>query len=587
MPRARHHRAVRPRLPAARFLSLPLLAAVATLTPGSPAAARPAQEPPRVVKGTWFLTFDPASFRTVGDPVGRDAIECGARSCGAAYQFRDPNAASNELRLFVTFDATACAAVPCTLRAVPNENGFGFRGPVTFDGTTYRARGTGVYGSDPACARHLPKDTDTLTFTVGGPPDAPVLTGDMTALLAYVGPTGSDGDCTGISGYELYRGTITGRPGDPRTAFAGPPAGTPGAGGPGAGGSDASAGPVPRGAAPVAAARVADDVAARDHTRPVLSTRVATARDLPWRLPALAASALLALLLVLLMPFPAALFNATLEENYDTVRRWFRLGPRGAATRTPVTGTWPRFVLLVAGAGVLGAFLDPGLRADAASLVLVAGVALAAVVVSLLGALPARLYAGRRYGIRPHIALYPLGLAVAAACVVVSRLTSFEPGYLYGVVAGFGLARELRTDEKGRLTLATSAALLAVSGVAFALRVPVHDAVVRDGGLLLGLLDTVLAAVFAAGVEANVLGLLPLRFLPGEVVFRWSKVAWGALFGVNVFAFLHALSAAAGQATTGASVAVAATLFGAFATVSVTFWAYFRFRRPNPTPTSV
>lgn len=176
---------------------------------------------------------------------------------------------------------------------------------------------------------------------------------------------------------------------------------------------------------------------------------------------------------------------------------------------------------------------------------------------------------------------------MAATCVLISRLTSFEPGYLYGVVAGIGVARELRTDDKGRLSLATSGALLAVAAAAFALRLPVHDAVLDGGGWPLVLLDTVLAALFAAGVEANVLGLLPLTFLPGEPLYRWSRAGWGAVFGVNVFAFVHTLSAAAGGASTGASVAAAAALFLAFGAVSVAFWGYFRLRRKDPTPVSV
>ena len=554
-----------------------LAACLAVLVPLAPAAA---QDRPRVVDGTWFLTFTPTSYRSVGTPIDRDQLECGIPGpCQASYQFEDPDAPGLSLRTHVTFDAAGCAASPCTFRiAPPDATRPGFRASVTFDGTAYRATGDGFYATAQECAEHLPDGLDSLTFTVGGTPAAPELTGEMTALLAVVGPSSDDGTCTDVLGYEIYTGRVAGTPANPRSAFAG----------------DVDTGRVPDTigrAGGATAARLADERAAREHTRPVLSTRVATARDVPWGLGAVAVSALLALLLVVLMPFPAALFNATLEEHYAEVRGWFRLPwRRGAAEPAEAAApraTWPRFVLLVGSVAVLGALLDPGLGLDTASLVLVAGLAVAAVVVSLLGALPARLYVGRRYAEPARLALYPLGLGVAAFCVLVSRVTSFEPGYLYGVVAGFGFARELRTDEKGRLSLATSAGLLVVSGAAFALRLPVHDAVVEGGGVALTLLDTVLAAVFAAGVEANVLGLLPLRFLPGEPVYRWSRLAWGGLFGLNVFAFLHTLSAAAGQASTGTSVVVAAALFGAFATVSVAFWAYFRLRRDNPTPVSV
>ncbi|HVF03851.1 MAG TPA: FGLLP motif-containing membrane protein [Frankiaceae bacterium] len=560
-----------------------LLVALLVAASAAPAAAAQVPEPPPVA-GSWLLTFTPDSVRRSGDSIGRDGdMKCGSASCGASYQFSEGGTgAGQRLETLVRFDAAGCTALPCELRSVPIGDG-GFVAPVGYDGTTYRATGKWFYASARACERYLPDGTDTLTFTVDGPAGRPALSGRMTALLAYVGPTNRAGKCTDITGYEVYSGRVTGRPAVGNPGFAGGGAGgaTPGA--PATPGATTAAGAEN---SAVAAAARADDAAARAHSRPVLSTRVATARQLPWTPSRLAVSALLALLLVVLMPFPAALFNATLEENYDEVRGWLRLPKRRAAPAADAgepRRAWPRFLLLTGGVAVVGAFLDPGLRLDSASLLLVAGLALAAVALSLLAAAPGHLYVRRRYGDGARLALYPLGLAVAAFCVLVSRLTSFEPGYLYGVVAGFAVARELRTDEKGRLSLVTSGALLAVAAAAFAVRVPVHDAVLRGGGWPLALLDTVLAALFAAGVEANVLGLLPLRFLPGETLYRWSRAVWGAVFGVNVFAFLHALSAAAGDARTGASVVTAAALFGVFATVSVTFWAYFRFR-PRPAP---
>ena len=540
-----------------------LLAAFA-LTLVLPLGSATAQEPADLLSGTWELTFTPQSVRAVGTPLRAEAAataesSCGSEQCGSSYRFTDQ--AGEPIDVLVRFDG---------LEAVGFADG-GFRGPVTVDGTTYRVTGKWFYDSAYDVAQFLPEGTDTLTFTVSGPYDDPSLSGTMTALFGYGGPTADDGTHTDITGYEVYTGTISGRPTPTTLATRG--AEPPGVDEPPTGGGEDR---------PVALEARADDVAARAHTRPVLSTRVATARQLPWAPSKVAVSAFLALLLVVLMPFPAALFNATLEQNYDEVRGWLRLGPRRRPEeRAPAT--WPRFVLLIVGVAALGSLLDPSLAFDSASLALVAGVAIAALVVSVLAAAPGHLYVRRRYGAGSRLALYPLGLAVAAFCVLVSRLTSFEPGYLYGVVAGIAVVRELRTDEEGRISLTTSALLLAVAGGAFALRLPVHDAVLEGGGWGLTLLDTALAAVFAAGVEANVLGLLPLRFLPGDTLYRWSRVVWSVVFGINLFAFLHTLSAAAGTASTGSSVKTAAVLFGVFGAVSVSFWAYFRFR-PQPTP---
>jgi hypothetical protein len=552
------------------------LAVALVALPVLPAAAAQVPDPPPV-DGSWLVTFTPTSVRTVGTPIGRDGeIGCGAERCGSSYRFQEREGEQTEI--LVRFDASGCTALPCEFRTEGGSNGF--NGPVSYDGTTFRATGTWFYASAREVERFLPDGIDTLTFTVGGTADEPTITGQMTGLFAFSGPTDGAGRYTSVSGYEVYSGTAAGRPAIGNDGFLG--------GGPGGPAGGQAGGPVPgSGTTAVAPEARADDLAARAHTRPVLSTRVATPKQVPWRPSAVAASALLALLLVVLMPFPAALFNSTLEANYDEVRGWFRRGPARPRTGDDARPTWPRFLMLTGGVAVAGAFLDPGLGLDSASLVLLAGLALSAVAVSLLAAAPGHLYVSRRYGDGSRLALYPLGLALAVLCVLVSRLTSFEPGYLYGVVAGIGIARELRTDEQGRLSLLTSGALLGVAGVAFVARLPVHDAVLDGGAWPLVLLDTVLAALFAAGVEANVLGLLPLRFLAGETLFRWSRAVWAAVFGVNVFVFLHALSAAAGTASTGASARVAAMLFGAFGTVSVAFWAYFRFRRRDPTPVSV
>ena len=557
-----------------------VLAALTVVVLAVPVPASAAQVPdPPPVHGTWSLTFTPTSVRPVGEAIGHDGnLECGgAERCGASYQYEPSEIGSGKtVAPLVTFDATGCTSLPCELKA-GRERGNSFTGTVTYDGTTYRATGKWFYPSAFQCEQYLPEVTDTLTFTVGGTADDPTMTGTMTALLAYAGPTDEKGDCTDVSGYEVYSGSVTGTPVGGNRGFLG---GTPGTA-PGAPGAPGAA--PGTGGSTVAPEARADDIAARTHDRPILSTRVATAKQLPWSPGRVLTSALLALVLVLLMPFPAALFNSTLEANYAEVSGWFSFLRRGE--RDPARSVfrgWRGFALLVGAVAVLNAFLDPGLGFDRASLVLVAGLALSVAAVSLLSSLPSRLYHARRFGDRAAVALFPLGLAVAAVCVVISRVTSFEPGYLYGVVAGFAFARDLSRGERGRITVATSGLLLVTAAAAFAVRIPVHDAVLDGGGVPIQLLDTVLAAVFAAGIEANVLGLLPVRFLPGEELFAWNKLAWAAIFGVNLFAFLHALSAAGGGATTGASVTVAAALFLSFGTVSVAFWAWFRFRRKQP-----
>jgi hypothetical protein len=532
-------------------LVVPLLLVTLASLPALPAHAdgNPASR-------DWVLRFTLTGTRTVGQKVERDSRSTGsgcASSCESAYQtFGTGDSAPV---IFLHAVDPSCGTPPCDMHVAPERAGTGFAGTIHWDGTTYVARGAGVFdGGSVSCQALLPPERDSMTFTV----DGDTLTGTASILYAWVADTPNGGGaqgCNKILGYEIDDGTITGHP-NGGTAVSGTGGGTP----------------LNYGTGPYGLRNLR-------HDRPSLSVGVASAKELPWRPSRVAVSAFLALLLVVLMPFPAALFNSTLEENYEEVRGWFSWVPRRPPDAPP-RPVWQAFAACVLGAAVLNAFLDPGIGIDRASVIEVAGLALSIAAVSVLASVPARVARGESVRLR----VFPLGLVVALVCVVVSRLTSFEPGYLYGVIAGFAVADEVRLEEKGRLAFVTAAFLLLASALAFAARVPVHSRA-RGGAVAWVLLDTVLAAVFAAGVEANVLGLLPLRFLHGEAVMRWKRPAWAVAFGLSLFAFLHALAGV--EHSTSSSVTVAAVLFVAFGTVSVAFWAYFRFRRTNPTPVSV
>jgi hypothetical protein len=110
-----------------------------------------------------------------------------------------------------------------------------------------------------------------------------------------------------------------------------------------------------------------------------------------------------------------------------------------------------------------------------------------------------------------------------------------------------------------------------------------------DPGPALIALQTALVMALVAGVELTVFGMLPLRFLPGESVYRWNRRAWAALFGIGMFGFVHVLMnprngyLADTTRTPMVTIVVLLLFFGLF---SVAFWAYFRFRRVPVTPST-
>ena len=289
-------------------------------------------------------------------------------------------------------------------------------------------------------------------------------------------------------------------------------------------------------------------------------------------------SAALAALLVFLMPFPGQLFNSTLEAHEDEVRRWFRLDRIGSAISGigAFWASWPGVIAFTLLATVLYGFLDPGFGLSIGSLATFLGMLVGIVLVTAAFAVPA-VIAHRRIGDSWTLKVVPFSLLIGIACVLLSRLTGFQPGYLYGLLIGLAFARELSAAEEGRATAVGAALMLALAFAAWLALGALPDG--EAFGLVV--VRTSLAALMVAGLEGVVFGLLPMRFLPGEALYSWNRVAWAALLGMGAFAFFHVLinpSSGYLSDTSRTPLLTVLALLGGFAVVSVAFWAWFRFR---------
>jgi hypothetical protein len=313
---------------------------------------------------------------------------------------------------------------------------------------------------------------------------------------------------------------------------------------------------------------------------------------------------LLVALLGLLMIFPAQIFNSTYEDNHERIDRQLvklRLrrrqpvvvpqqpAPDAAAisgAEDPVPPRGRRLAVFVACAlvgSLLGGFLDPGFGADTASYALVVGLFAALVVAVLVSAFAARLFRTvTHHGRDWYLRAIPSALLIGVLCVVVSRVTHFEPGYLYGVLGGAVFAMSLERRSEGRAEVAVSVTALVVALAAWVVFDPVARAADgTDPSFLLLSADSFLAALFIGGIEGLLFGLIPLRFLPGYRVRSWSWAAWGVLTAVVLFTFVHVLlmpeSGYLGRSTA-ASVRLSVALFIAFGIASGLFWLWFRLR---------
>lgn len=342
---------------------------------------------------------------------------------------------------------------------------------------------------------------------------------------------------------------------------------------------------------------------------------VPTPAQVNLELPILLQSLILTVALLVFVPFPSTLFNSTLEENYAEVMGWFRrprqwlrrltrwtadastpMEPAQAgagegspsAVRRTFASSGPgvaSFLLLTA---LVASFLDPTFGLDARSVATFAGLAIGLVVTLAAFSAP-RVNALRVRKFAFVVRALPGTAFIGIACVLLSRLTDFQPGYLYGLVIGIAAARDLGHPAEGQTAALSTGVML---GVAFAAWIGlglVADAATQGGEdlWLLGI-RTALTTILVAGLEGALFGLMPVRFLPGGSIRQWNWIAWLALGGVALLGyFVILINPTSGYLSDTSRVpfAMIVGLLALFGVGSVLFWAYFRYRRPaSPAP---
>ncbi|MDA8262751.1 MAG: hypothetical protein M0Z47_07960 [Actinomycetota bacterium] len=268
-------------------------------------------------------------------------------------------------------------------------------------------------------------------------------------------------------------------------------------------------------------------------------------------LKAIAGSLALAGGAIPLVAFPAEFLNAALEDHEADIHRWMawlrnklhrrqRIVPEGVDWRAHATLAG---VLLAT--SLLYGFLDPRFGFDMTSLALFAGLLAGLAMITVVADIPSIIYLQRRSpGSRLSSHAIPGALMVALICVVLSRALHFEPGYLYGTVAGLRVAdkRHLSRELAGRSSALSAVSTMALSMLAWLAREPlVSYATHHHANFVAIAAEAALVAVFVAGVQGVLLNMLPLRFLPGSAVVSWSRKAWLAIEIVAFFAFVHLL----------------------------------------------
>jgi hypothetical protein len=242
-----------------------------------------------------------------------------------------------------------------------------------------------------------------------------------------------------------------------------------------------------------------------------------------------------------------------------------------------------RLAIAIAVTALISSFLSPNLGLTEASLATYVGFLVALVVVLVSFEVPAILEHRRVTGEVGRLRVLPWALVVAALFVLVSRLSSLQPGYLWGVVLGVVFMRADTSADEGREQAAGALWTLIVAIVAWLGLTAVRTSG-TDPTFFNIAAQTALAAIVVSALEAVAFGMMPFRFMPGVAVYRWNRLVWAVLFGASLFAFFHLLiGPTSGYLSnlTGPAWLAALGVFAAFGLFTVLFWAWFRFR-PSP-----
>lgn len=324
------------------------------------------------------------------------------------------------------------------------------------------------------------------------------------------------------------------------------------------------------------------------------------------------ANAGIAALVALFLSFPSSLFNQTFVENYGAIvdwwerrtrwlrrRRWWRALRSHVATaehppthsREARTEAGAFAAVFVAGA-VLACFNDPTFLRTAASIVTLPTVALSMALGIVVPTVVTRLYHERQYHEAPwQWHSLPGGLAIGLVCVVFSRLTHFEPGYLYGIVCSIAFTRKLGKRPSGHVAFIGVATSYLLGVAAWFAWVPVSAAANHHpGSILLGIVEDLLAAMFVGGVVGTIFSLLPVRGFAGFRIRQWNPRVWLACYFVVLLTLVQVLlrpSTRASAPTSHAPLVGTIVAFVVAAIGSAVFFEHFELKHRPEAPTTV
>lgn len=291
----------------------------------------------------------------------------------------------------------------------------------------------------------------------------------------------------------------------------------------------------------------------------------------------------IALLLAALLALPAELINGTLRENYPVITKWLGFTKGKASGLHHLLSHLPSHLslaLFVGVGAVLYTFLDPAAGWNITTAAELLGLIGALAVITAAHDLARNEYINRRYHKQGRLVTFPAGILFAIGLVIVSRIFNFEPGFIFGLMTGIAFSDKVSEREDGAGLALASLIVLVVAFAAWFIWIPVKANVdsTHNPAFIMIVLDTLLATVWVAGIQSVVFSLIPIRFMDGQLVALWNRLAWLGIYVFALFVFVHTVlhprdNQVGTQST--ASVVYLSVLLGVLTLFAVSMWAFF------------
>lgn len=285
-------------------------------------------------------------------------------------------------------------------------------------------------------------------------------------------------------------------------------------------------------------------------------------------------TAVLAGLFVVLVGFPASLFDSTVRSHYDDlVAR--ATGGRSWVDRARTTLARLPDRLALAGAATVGSVvtlaIDPGVAFDRDTFWFALGLAIAFGLLGGIGWLPAKRWAVAR-GVPGRWRAYPTALVIVVACVAVSRGLGIAPGYLYGLLFAFHVAGAMSAFDDAFTYLRGFQVVLVMACIAWIVWIVAGPFGDGAWGIVA---DTVVTTLVAGGIQGTLFALAPWTGTPGGRVRAEFPRAWTALAVASVACFVLLLvdpGADLFDVASGSTLVLSVVAFTAFCAVSFGTW---------------